>query len=228
MIRITEKEQLEPYLSDASQFHGQAEGAVLPENEKEIAEFLKEASAQKIPVTVSGGKTGLTGAAVPQGGWVLSLEKLSRVLEIKENPPGQASWARFEPGIPLRILEETLQEKPVFYPPDPTGKKAFLGGTLATNASGPNSFKYGTTRRYVRKIRVALANGEILSLRRGEFAASREGVLEIPLSKEKLKISVPRYRLPQVKHAGGYFAEPGMEVAIQGEAVIGDTYQDAK
>jgi len=211
LIRLTQKAQLEPYLSDASQFHGQAEGVVLPENEKEIAEFLKEANAKKIPVTVSGGKTGLTGAAVPQGGWVLSLEKLSKTLEIKENAPGQESWARFEPGISLKALEETFQERPVFYPPDPTGKKALLGGTLATNASGPNSFKYGQTRRYVRRIRVVLASGEILELKRGEANSPGAGKIEIPLRQRTLTIPIPRYKLPSVKHAAGFFTAPGMD-----------------
>jgi D-lactate dehydrogenase (cytochrome) len=211
LIRLTQKDELEPYLSDASQLHGQAEGIALPENEKEIAEFLKEANAKKIPVTVSGGKTGLTGAAVPQGGWVLSLEKLSKTLEIKENPPAQESWARFEPGISLKALEETFQTKRVFYPPDPTGKKAFLGGTLATNASGPNSFKYGQTRRYVRRIRVVLASGEILELKRGEANSPGAGKIEIPLRQGRLTVPVPRYKLPSVKHAAGFFTAPGMD-----------------
>jgi D-lactate dehydrogenase (cytochrome) len=211
MTQLTDPREVEPYLSDASQFRGQAEGVFVPESEKEIREFLSESNARKRAVTVSGGKTGLTGAAVPQGGWVLSLGKLSKTLEIREDPAGGPAWARFEPGISLRELEETLEKRKSFYPPDPTGKRAFLGGTLATNASGPNSLKYGPTRRYIRRIRTVLATGEVLELRRGQIFARPDGTLEIPLADRTLKVTVPHYRFPAVKHAGGYFAEPGMD-----------------
>ena len=227
MIRLTQQQEIQPYLRDASQFHGNAEGVVLPEHEKEISEFLREADAKKIPVTVSGGKTGLTGAAVPEGGWVLSTEKLSRILEVHKNPQGE-SWARLEPGIHLKDLDRTLQPDSLFYPPDPTGPMAFLGGTLATNASGPNSFKYGATRRYVRRIRMILAEGDTLDLRRGQIFAGPEGVLEIPIGNRKLKVPVPHYSMPSVKHAGGYFARQGMDALdlfIGSEGTLGVTVE---
>ena len=224
MPRLTRSDEISAYLTDASQFRGAAEGVFLPAGEKEIVEFLKEANAGKIPVTVSGGRTGLTGAAVPESGWVLSTEKLSRILEVKKDPSGKNSRVRAEPGIFLKELRQALESQSLFYPPDPTGPKAFLGGTLATNASGPNSFKYGATRRYVRRLRIVLASGEILDLGRGQIRANREGVLEIPLEKRKLKIPVPHYSLPRVKHAGGYFAEPGMDAVdlfIGAEGTLG-------
>ncbi len=224
MIRLTQKDQIEPYLTDGSQFHGSAEGVVLPTSEKEISEFLKEASAKKIPVTISGGKTGLTGAAVPQGGWVLSTEKLNRILEVNK----KESWARLEPAIYLKDLKETLEPEKLFYPPDPTGPKAFLGGTVATNASGPNGFKYGATRPYIRRLRIVLAEGEILDLARGEIKADRDGILEIPLSARKLKALIPRYQMPSIKHAAGYFSKPGMDAVdlfIGSEGTLGITTQ---
>lgn len=211
MIRLTQKEEIEPYLTDASRFHGSAEAVVLPENEKEIQEFLKEAHAKKIPVTVSGGKTGLVGGAVPLGGSVLSTEKLNRIVEVRRDPEGKDSWAVAEPGIFLKDLNQAAGKESLFYPPDPTGPKALLGGTLATNASGPNSFKYGATRRFIRAIRVVLAEGEALEIRRGSISADREGALEIPLSKRKLRAALPHYSIPRVKHAAGYYVRPGMD-----------------
>ena len=225
MIRLTRKDQIQPYLTDASQFHGRADGVLLAANEKEISEFLREANAQKIPVTVSGGKTGLTGAAVPEGGWVLSTEKFSRILEVKKNAKGD-SWARLEPALHLKDLDRALEKDSLFYPPDPTGPKAFLGGTIATNASGPNSFKYGTTRRYIRRLRMVLADGEIIDLRRGQIFATREGVLEIPLANRKIKFSAPHYSMPAVKHTGGYFSQPEMDAIdlfIGSEGTLGVT-----
>lgn len=222
MLRLARPEKIEPYLSDASQLHGQADEVFLPENEQETALLLKEANSKKIPVTISGGKTGLVGAAVPLGGWALSTEKLSRILGIKKDPSGKNSWARVEPGIFLKNLNQALEKDSLFYAPDPTGPKALIGGTLATNASGPNSFKYGDTRRYVRRIRVILAGGEALELRRGQILANRQGTLEIPLvgagfprprgaATAPLRIPVPHYQMPSVKHATGYFAAPGMD-----------------
>ena len=222
MKRLTQAQEIEPYLRDASQFHGEAKGVVFPENEKEISEFLREANAKKIPVTVSGGKTGLTGAAVPQGGWVLSTEKLSQILEIRKSE----SWARVQPAIYLKDLNHSLEGDSLFYAPDPTGPKAFLGGTLATNASGPNSFKYGATRPHIRRIRMVLADGEILNLRRGQIFATPGGMIEIPLANRKIKIQAPRYEWPRVKHAGGYFVEPGMDALdlfIGSEGTLGVT-----
>lgn len=215
LLRLTDPKAIRSYLTDASQFSGKAQSVFLAENEKEICEILKEANQKKIPVTVSGGRTGLTGAAVPETGWVLSTEKLSRIQEIRKDPLGKDSWARLEPAIFLKDLDRTLQKESLFYPPDPTGPKAFLGGTLATNASGPNSFKYGATRSYVRRVRVVLANGEILDLRRGQIRADSNNILEIPLQGKKLRVPVPHYSLPKVKHAGGYFASPQMDAVDQ-------------
>jgi len=224
LFRLTRPEEIQPYLSDASQFSGEAEGVFLPENEKEIADFLREAVYKKFPVTVSGGRTGLTGAAVPRGGWVLSTEKLGKVLEVHRDPKGKDSWARLEPALRLKEIQQALEPEDLFYPPDPTGPKAFLGGTLATNASGPNSLKYGATRGHVRRIRVVLAGGEILDLERGKIRANAQGLLEIPLRSGKLRIPIPRYPLPGIKHAGGYFAKPGMDAVdlfIGSEGTLG-------
>ncbi|MBI4115085.1 MAG: FAD-binding oxidoreductase [Candidatus Omnitrophica bacterium] len=211
MLRLTKPQEIEPYLRDASRFSGHAEGVVLPENEKEISEFLKEANQKKIPVTISGGKTGLTGAAVPLGGLVMGMDNLSRILEVKKDPTGKDSWARVQPGILLKSFREGLEKESLFYPPDPTGPKPFVGGTLATNASGPNSFKYGSTRPFVRGIRAVLANGEVIELKRGKILADRKGFLEIPIQKGKLRIQVPHYSWPSIKHSGGYYAVPQMD-----------------
>ena len=221
MKPLTQKDQIAPYLFDASQFSGAAEKVFLPENEKEISELLAEANQKKIPVTVSGGRTGLTGAAVPLSGWVISTEKLNRIMEIKK---AGNSWARLQPALLLKEIQKALDPHAIFYPPDPTGPKAFLGGTVGTNASGPNSFKYGTTRRYVRRMRVVLASGEVLDLRRGQIIANQKGILEIHAP--ALKFSVPHYSIPRIKHAGGYFVQPKMDAVdlfIGSEGTLGVT-----
>jgi len=225
LLLLAQKNQIEPYLRDASQFSGSADRVFLPENEIEIVELVKEAHHKKIPLTVSGGRTGLAGAAVPEGGWVLSTEKLTRVLEIKKEKKEADSWARLEPAVLLKDLDRALRPHGLFYPPDPTGPRAFLGGTVQTNASGPNSFKYGTTRRYIRRLRIVLADGEILDLRRGQSIADREVILNIPAPRGgNLKVPVPHYSFPRIKHAGGYFAQPAIDAVdlfIGSEGTLG-------
>src|SRR5262249_7212101 len=103
--------------------------------------------------------------------------------------------------------------KGMFYPPDPTERTCFVGGTISTNASGARTFKYGATRNYVQALRLVVATGEIIDLRRGEVFADQNGELLIPLaSGGSIAAKLPTYSMPRVrKHASGYFVAPGMD-----------------
>ena len=101
----------------------------MPAEEAGVAEALREASAAGIPVTVSGAGTGVTGGRVPFGGWVLSLEKFTRL----EVYPGYAVAGAC---TLLRDLHAAAQRSGQFYPPDPTETGASIGGNIACNASG--------------------------------------------------------------------------------------------
>jgi FAD/FMN-containing dehydrogenase len=149
-----------PYLIDASGYRGEADRLFLPRSEAEVAEILREASATAQPVTISGAGTGVTGGRVPHGGWLLNLERMNSIAI----HPG---FAICGPGVLLRDLQAAAAPKQ-FYAPDPTENGASVGGSIATNASGSRSFLYGPTRRHVRALRVVLANGEVLALRRGD------------------------------------------------------------
>ena len=50
-----------------------------------------------------------------------------------------------------------------------------LGGTVATNAGGPASFKYGVTREWIHGLRVLLFNGDVLEIERGQTVAEPGG-----------------------------------------------------
>ncbi|MGH8630329.1 MAG: FAD-binding oxidoreductase, partial [Burkholderiales bacterium] len=91
--RRCETEAVAPYVEDASGFAGHAEALLLPEDEAQVSAILRAAARAGTPVTVSGAGTGLTGARVAQGGWVLSLERLTGIWEIA---PGRA---RVQPGV---------------------------------------------------------------------------------------------------------------------------------
>ena len=134
---------------------------------------LAEASAAGIPVTIAGAGTGVTGARVPLGGWVLSLERLNR-LEVRDG------FAVAGPGVLLRDLHAAAQASGQFYPPDPTETSASVGGTIATNASGSRSFRYGATRRWVQTLRVVLADGRVMQVSRGEPIDFDPGAIPLP------------------------------------------------
>ena len=203
---------LKPYLKDASHFRGEAQGLLLPASEEEIARIVGQAQQAGTPVTIAGAGTGLTGGRVPQGGLVLSTEKLNRILEFEWNVARSEGLVRVEPAVTLKELETALDPKGLFYPPDPGEKAAFLGGTIATNASGPRSLKYGPTRRYVRRLRVVLPTGDPLEIVRGKIR-EQAGFLEVPLPNGKsVPVPVPTYRSPRTKNSAGYFAEPGMDL----------------
>ncbi len=133
-----------------------------PATESELLEILCERrSRDQTPVTISGARTGLTGGAVPQGGWSISLERFQR-LEIAS---GRAIAGA---GVSLEALQAAASRTGQFYAPDPTERTASVGGTIATNASGSRSFRYGSTRRHILGLRVALMDGRVLDVRRGD------------------------------------------------------------
>ena len=88
---------------------------------------------------------------------VLSTDRLDRVIDISTDE------VTLQPGVPLTVLKEQLAGQGLFYPPVPTFDGAFAGGVVATNAAGATTFKYGSTRDWVRRLTVVLADGEAAS-----------------------------------------------------------------
>jgi FAD/FMN-containing dehydrogenase len=180
---------MDRYLQDASGFRGSADRVIVPADEAELSSALREANASSTRVTIAGAGTGLTGARVPQGGWVVSLEKFAR-LEI------QTGSAIAGAGVLLSELHAAAQRSGQFYPPDPTETSASIGGTIATNASGSRSFRYGATRRWVERLRVALADGSIDEFARGRAIDFDPGTIPLP---------------NVTKNTAGYLLRPGMD-----------------
>jgi len=134
---------------------------IKPGKVEEVAAVLRLASERMIPVTPRGGGTGLCGGCVPsEGGIVLSLENMNRILEIDE--PNQ--MAVVEAGVRLMDFYKAVEEAGLFFPPHPGDESAMIGGVIATNAGGSRAVKYGVIRNYVKGMEVVLASGEILTL----------------------------------------------------------------
>src|SRR5581483_6466466 len=136
-------------------FTGFADRVIAPRDEREVVAALREAVATRTPVTIAGAGSGLTGARVAQGGWVLSMENFSCV----DIEPGRA---RAGVAVTLLDLREAAAPSRQFYAPDPTEITASVGGTISTNASGSRSFRFGSTRRHILGLRVALMDGRVV------------------------------------------------------------------
>jgi D-lactate dehydrogenase (cytochrome) len=213
MLTKSDPDEMQSFLSDASHMRdGRAERVVFPENPEEVAEVLRSASQSKTPVTVSGAGTGTVGGRIPFAGIVLATDKLNQIKSVVHKDDGGRAVA--EAGVRLSDLQRFVDSKNLFYPPDPTERSCFLGGTVATNASGARTFKYGSTRNYVQRLRIVLANGDIINLRRGDLRADPGGRIKIPLpSGGSIAAQLPSYRMPKTrKHASGYFVAPQMDV----------------
>jgi glycolate oxidase len=158
-------EALVPYSHDevAGPEHAHLpEVVVKPATAAEIADVLRLATRERIPVTPRGGGSGLSGGAVPVfGGIVLSLERMNRILEI--DPENMV--AVVEPGVVTNDLNEAVQDVGLFYAGYPMSlESCFIGGNVAENAGGGRAIKYGVTGRYVLGLQVVLPTGEVVEL----------------------------------------------------------------
>lgn len=187
-----------PFLEDAAHVPGgHAAGVAFPRDEAEVAALVRSADR----VLAVGAQSSLTGGATPRGDVVLSTRRLLGVEFAGD------THVRAGAGVPLVDLQRTLAARRRYYPPVPTFDGAFVGGTIATNAAGAATFKYGSTRPWVQALTVVLADGSVLDLRRGETRAAG-GLFEVEHADGRVTcVQVPTYRMPAVtKHSGGYFA----------------------
>ncbi len=160
-ILLQDAEAIEKYSHDFTEdLRFSPNCAVLARNRDDVVATLKFANKHRIPVTPRGAGTGLSGAALPVfGGIVLSLEKMNRILEIDENN----LVAVVEPGVITEILQNAVQEKGLYYPPDPASRgSCMLGGNLSHCAGGPHAVKYGVTKDYIYGVEAVLPSGEII------------------------------------------------------------------
>lgn len=214
MIIKTDKDTIQSYMEDSSGLTGGcAESVYVPENDHEIVKFIRDASKRRISVTVSGGGTGVTGARVPFGGVVLSLEKLNKIISVNRPDDGHGpSTAVVQPCVTVKELKDKAKHHGLMYAPDPTEQTSCIGGNVATNASGSRGFKYGSTRKYVIGLKVILTTGEVLDIKRGRIFADTSNKLKVPISDGCLSIQLPDYKLPDIKNASGYYNKPGMDL----------------
>ena len=230
------------YLIDESKMRGTAERIYFPKNEKDICEIVRSADSEKSSLTISAMRTGVCGGAVPNGGILLSLEKMNRIIGMGYD---NGYFVRVEPCVTVRQLSEMLLSKHVsgllnitedavkkfrddpkkyFYPVDPTETEGSLGGNTATNASGPRTLKYGPTRNWVCRLKVVLHDGTAIDVPRGRYYAVGRH-FDAVIDGVHLKFDVPSYDYnTSVKNSTGLFSKDNMDlidIFIGSEGLLG-------
>ena len=175
----------------------------MPATEAEVAALL-QGPDRILPI---GAQSSLTGGATPMGEVVLSTGRLNGIGSIG------ADSVRVGAGVTLIELDAALLRAGRYYPPTPTFAGACVGGTVATNAAGAATFKYGAAREWVEALTVVLPTGDVLDIERGAVCADAQGHFEIDLAAGPVRFPAPTYRMPRVpKLSAGYFSEPGMDL----------------
>jgi glycolate oxidase len=126
----------------------------------ELAELVKLANREGIPVYPRGQSTSLSGGPLPvKGGMVFDLSVMNDVLEIHE----EDLVAVVSPGVLTADIHKAAEEKGFMYPPDPSSSHvSTIGGNLAENSGGPRGLKYGVTKDYVIGLEVITPEGGII------------------------------------------------------------------
>ncbi|MBN2704431.1 MAG: FAD-binding oxidoreductase [Pontiellaceae bacterium] len=206
-------EEYADFLHDESRWNGRAEAIVFPTSTQEVCEALAIARGNEWPVTVQGGRTGITGGCVPSGGLVLNCSRMNAI------GPIDGERITVQPGAVLSDLRAALQGIGLFFPSDPTETSASIGGMVANNASGARSYKYGSIRNWIDALEVVLASGETVRLERGVHKADGFSFQLGSFSGE-----LPEIPHPAVKSAAGYFIQPNMDLVdlfIGAEGTLG-------
>jgi len=234
------------YLRDESRRVGTADSISFPLAGEEISEHMSAAVRRGETVTIQGARTGITGGAVPQGGHVLNLSRMTRTHGLRHDPVSGDFFITVEPGVVLGDFRTDIAAKSFdteewspeslealdlfraagyhFFAPDPTEATASIGGMAACNASGARSFRYGPTRSHVEGLSVVLASGDSLVLQRGTHRARGRSFSVTTASGKTLAGDIPSYEMPDVKNAAGYFARDDMDLVdlfIGSEGTLG-------
>ncbi len=157
------REDLLPYANDATHFFKSRlpDLVVLPHNTEDVANIMKYAFQNEVPVTPRGAGSGLSGGCTPvKGGIVMDTKRMNKIREIDQSN----MTARVEGGLVLQNFQDVLERRGLFYPPDPQSAcVCTIGANVATRAGGPRGVKYGTTGNYVLGTEVVLPDGSIIN-----------------------------------------------------------------
>ena len=160
---LSDPDELMVYESDGlTLFRALADFVVFPLTAEHISALVRLAQREGLPFVARGAGTGLSGGCLPaEGGLVISLMRMNRVLEVDYDN----QLAVVEPGLVNLHLSWAVGARGFYYAPDPSSQQACtIGGNIANNSGGPHTLKYGVTTNHVLGLEVVLPDGEIVWL----------------------------------------------------------------
>jgi len=200
-----------------------------PSDIHQVAGALQSVRRLGESCVVSGGRTGVTGASVPIGSQaVVSLEKMKDLLDFRHDK--NSYFIRCQPGMSLKELQQMLANRtlsPVndlavaynegrierlWFPVNPTESSAHLGGVVANNASGARTYGYGSTREWVQALKIVLADGDVLELRRGEVFCRSNSFSLCKSDGMEYDLNFVDFDYPQTKCTCGYYMRKDMDL----------------
>jgi D-lactate dehydrogenase (cytochrome) len=196
----------EEYLHDESRRIGAADAIAFPTTEAEVVQVVRQARERGLSITTQGARTGIVAGAVPEGGLIVNLSRMNGIGE------PSASGLIVQPGALLSDVRAAIESAGLFFGPDPTETSASIGGMVACNASGAMSFRYGPTRKWVDSIRMVLADGDVLSIKRGEHIARGRSFALTTEGGRIIEGTLPTYAMPAVKSSAGYYVADDMDL----------------
>lgn len=168
----SDKSVREAYSADASGLQLVPELVGRPESVEEVVEIVRQATADRTPITCAGAQTSTTAASITDKGMLLSLRSLDRISAVDE----ETKTIRVEPGALVGEIKRTAAAAGLLFAPDPTSEEeSTIGGAIACNASGARTFKYGATRKHVQALKVVMASGELMEFRRTNLEKNTVG-----------------------------------------------------
>ncbi|MEG0979692.1 MAG: FAD-binding oxidoreductase [Oscillospiraceae bacterium] len=188
------------YLGDESRALGYAENIVFASDTNDICSAIKNASKNKILLTVQGARTGVVGGAVPHGGLVLNLSKMNNIINMSADRSSNSM--RVQAGVTLGQIEAEANANGLFFPPNPTEQTATIGGIFASNATGSSSLLFGDSSKYVSSLEFVTLSGELWKIKRGEYFFN-EDKCPLPNGKEiKIPVNLPHYSIMKYPEQG--------------------------
>lgn len=225
-------EEYHDYLRDESRSIGTAEEIAFPKSEEDIRVILRSCFSSGKNITVQGARTGLAAAAVPYGGCIVNMSRMTRILSMRHE--NGSYFLTVQPGMVLSELKKMIAGKKFdvsewdessmqayidfckdgefFFSPDPTEASATIGGMVCCNASGARSYHYGATRKHIHRIKMVLTDGRTVCVTRGVEKAQGYTAQFVCDDGSVLTVPIPTYQMPNTKNASGYYAEKDMEL----------------
>lgn len=232
LVRVL-SEEYQDYLRDESRSTGYADSISFPKTEEEVVELVKHFTQLGESITIQGARTGLAAAAVPKGGHILNLSRMTKITGLRYEEEQKKYFLRVQPGVLLSQVRKALENKAFeianwsaasiealkdfkagawFFSPDPTEPTASIGGMASCNAAGARAFYYGATRYHINGVRVVLSDGSITDLRRGkEKAEGRKFILPL-VGGGEWHGELPSFNTPSVKDAAGFYFREDMDL----------------